>query len=95
MHGRFGYPGLFAAYNAGPTRYEKNLRTGRPLPAETRAYMHKRTGTRAETSTPAEKSLGTGLLFPLRSNRNIGPANEKARPGGAVFVPLRIGRAGQ
>lgn len=39
MYDRFGYPGLFAAYNAGPARYATHLATGRQLPAETRAYM--------------------------------------------------------
>ncbi len=39
MRERFGYPGLFAAYNAGPARYEQHLRTGKPLPAETQAYL--------------------------------------------------------
>jgi soluble lytic murein transglycosylase-like protein len=38
MYDRFGYPGLFAAYNAGPARYSASL-TGRPLPAETRDYL--------------------------------------------------------
>lgn len=41
MHGRFGAPGLFGAYNAGPSRYEAHLRDGRSLPAETRAYLAK------------------------------------------------------
>lgn len=31
--------GMLAAYNAGPTRYDEYLATGRPLPAETRAYV--------------------------------------------------------
>lgn len=35
---RYGSPGWIAAYNAGPGRYEAALR-GRPLPAETRAYV--------------------------------------------------------
>ncbi|MER9753961.1 lytic transglycosylase domain-containing protein [Mesorhizobium sp. M0166] len=38
LHDRFGSPGFLAAYNAGPARYEAYL-TGRPLPAETRAYV--------------------------------------------------------
>ena len=38
MHDRFGYPGLFAAYNAGPGRYAEHL-AGRPLPSETVAYL--------------------------------------------------------
>jgi soluble lytic murein transglycosylase-like protein len=39
MYDRFGYPGLFAAYNAGPARYAEHLATGRRLPAETLAYV--------------------------------------------------------
>jgi soluble lytic murein transglycosylase-like protein len=39
MHDRFGYPGLFAAYNAGPARYATHLRDRTPLPAETVAYL--------------------------------------------------------
>ena len=39
LYERFGTPGFLAAYNAGPTRYEDHLTTGRPLPAETGAYV--------------------------------------------------------
>jgi len=39
MLDRFGSPGFLAAYNAGPARYTDHLTTGRPLPAETRAYV--------------------------------------------------------
>ena len=38
LHDRYGSPGFLAAYNAGPSRYEQ-YRAGRPLPAETRAYV--------------------------------------------------------
>ena len=38
LHDRYGSPGFLAAYNAGPGRYEASL-NGRPLPAETRAYV--------------------------------------------------------
>lgn len=41
MYDRFGYPGLFAAYNAGPARYSDYLSQGRALPAETVAYVAK------------------------------------------------------
>jgi soluble lytic murein transglycosylase-like protein len=39
MLDRYGSPGFLAAYNAGPARYEDHLATGRPLPAETQAYL--------------------------------------------------------
>lgn len=36
---RYGAPGFLAAYNAGLARWEDHLTTGRPLPAETHAYL--------------------------------------------------------
>ena len=39
MYERFGYPGLFAAYNAGPDRFDAYLRDGAPLPDETWRYL--------------------------------------------------------
>jgi soluble lytic murein transglycosylase-like protein len=39
MYDRFGYPGAFAAYNAGPGRYSQSL-SGRPLPRETWTYVN-------------------------------------------------------
>lgn len=54
MYDRFGYPGCFAAYNAGPARYAA-VRAGRArLPAETVGYLSSITGTapRAAGATP-------------------------------------------
>lgn len=39
LYRRFGYPGLFGAYNAGPARYAAWLAGRAPLPGETRAYL--------------------------------------------------------
>ena len=39
MYDRFGVPGAFAAYNAGPGRLDTHLEKNRVLPNETRAYM--------------------------------------------------------
>jgi soluble lytic murein transglycosylase-like protein len=39
MVDRFGVPGAFGAYNAGPGRYAQSLRGGRVLPYETIAYL--------------------------------------------------------
>ena len=38
LHHKYGYPAMFAAYNAGPGRLEDHLK-GASLPAETRAYV--------------------------------------------------------
>jgi hypothetical protein len=40
MHDRYGnVTAMLAAYNAGPGRYDEHVSRGRPLPAETRAYL--------------------------------------------------------
>ena len=39
MYDRYGYPGFFAAYNAGPARFEDYLQRGVPLPEETVHYL--------------------------------------------------------
>lgn len=41
MYDSYGAVGMLAAYNAGPGRYEDWRDRGRPLPAETRAYVAK------------------------------------------------------
>lgn len=41
LYDRFGYPDLFAAYNAGPSRFEEFLFHGRPLPRATIAYVNR------------------------------------------------------
>lgn len=41
MLDRFGLPGAIAAYHAGPGRYADHLATGRRLPPETLAHVHR------------------------------------------------------
>lgn len=84
MHDRFGYPGLFAAYNAGPVRYARHLATGRPLPAETVAYMAAvggRPGPAADalpsSETPGLFALAPGVAAPVAWS---GPAARPADP---------------
>lgn len=55
MYDRFGYPGLFGAYNAGPARYSAYLAGRSGLPPETRAYMASVAGHR-ETGHPGSRA---------------------------------------
>lgn len=50
MYERFGHPGMFAAYNAGPARYAAYLEGRGRLPGETVAYLRKVAG---EPALPA------------------------------------------
>ena len=68
MYDRFGYPGLFAAYNAGPVRYARHLATGRPLPAETVAYMARVAGRRPGAAI-ARPAAASGLFAFARRER--------------------------
>ena len=65
LHRRFGYPGVFAAYNAGPARYEAHLRTGAPLPEETRRYIATLANAPGSASLPPAILSGTRLFFRL------------------------------
>jgi soluble lytic murein transglycosylase-like protein len=88
MYDRFGYPGLFAAYNAGPARYEEHLRTGKPLPAETRAYLEKLAQTPPDASKPPAVLSGKLLFFSLRTVKTTAPDTRNSVPSGDLFVPL-------
>lgn len=93
MYDRFGFPGLFAAYNAGPDRYEAHLERGKPLPRETVLYLKqlKAAGVSAAAmdqfkskSRPPKApkiSLGRELFF-LRDGVSAGGSS------GGILVPL-------
>ena len=88
MYDRYGYPGLFAAYNAGPGRYEEHLRAGQPLPAETRAYLDKLALTPPGASKPPAVLSGRLLFFHLRAVHS-GPSDDRnAAASGDPFEPL-------
>jgi hypothetical protein len=81
LHDRYGAPGFLAAYNAGPTRYEDHLTTGRPLPAETRAYVADvgpsiGVGALDHTMpvTAMPRAWTEAPLFAVRPNNNAQPA---------------------
>jgi soluble lytic murein transglycosylase-like protein len=75
MYDRFGYPGLFGAYNAGPTRYAAWLAGKRGLPSETVAYLSKVGGGAAKAGTPAS-SAPPPMLFAVRRNPSVTPRVE-------------------
>ncbi|NCC22575.1 MAG: lytic transglycosylase domain-containing protein [Alphaproteobacteria bacterium] len=74
MYERFGYPDMFAAYNAGPGRYEAFLNAEKTLPKETRDYLgkiQKSLARRAEF--PLSTASGTGMFYRLSSQEEVSP----------------------
>lgn len=89
MYERFGFPGLFAAYNAGPGRYEEHLRAGQPLPAETRAYLAALGSRRSAPPSARAVASGSPLFFTLRTTAADQPGSPDTSVSGGLFVPLR------
>ena len=72
MFDRFGYPGLFAAYNAGPGRYAAHIATGRALPTETRAYLAQVSGMPSGPSPARSQQQPPALFVALRTSNVSG-----------------------
>lgn len=88
MYDRYGFPGLFAAYNAGPERYDEYLHQGRPLPTETRTYLA--TVAQIDPGLLPSPSVASGsrLFFTLRTAADASSNADKASATTDLFVPL-------
>ena len=104
LYDRFGYPGLFAAYNAGPSRYSAFLDGARPLPPETLAYLRRASasasaGASADASARANMPARSGLFaalggpeamrLPVPAGAGLAaPAVKFPSRAAGLFVPL-------
>jgi len=101
MNDRFGYPALFAAYNAGAVRYEQSLRGGKSLPTETLAYIAEVEKTLSGTAESIPENplpsvqiaSGTRLFFRLSSVADSASGSENSVPSQGLFVPLTTQKA--
>lgn len=90
---RFGFPGAYAAYNAGPARYARHVEHGVPLPAETTAYMAGLAGgaspsarRRAPRGTPPAR-WQDAALFPAAARDDRAAAAPAASPDSPAASP--------
>lgn len=95
MFARFGWPGFFAAYNAGPERYADHLRTGLPLPLETQSYLAMIAQTDANPPPPSALPSGTRLFFTLRTVADASSNAYKTSVSSGLFIPLTTVPDGQ
>ena len=92
LYERFGRAGIFAAYNAGPERYQAYLDGHLPLPEETRAYLAALGNVASGISAEVPFASGSSLFFPL-SGRS--PQSTAVQPeADALFVPLNAAASG-
>lgn len=90
MYDRFGYPGLFGAYNAGPGRYRAHL-SGAPLPGETRAYLAKLTAGDARLMADA-RAPEPGLFVTNRARPDLAQGGQSGSQ--SLFAVRRDGAGG-
>lgn len=98
MFDRFGFPGLFAAYNAGPDRYEQHLQRGRPLPSETVSYLEelKAAGISAADMDAFTGKSRSGKAPEIPSGQSLFFLRNgvfATDPNGPIVVPLGSERA--
>jgi soluble lytic murein transglycosylase-like protein len=87
MYDRFGYPGLFAAYNAGPARYAGFLAGAHGLPNETRSYVAAIAPARLRRA--GTTSASPAGLFAVRADVTPAPRNPSPQwPPTGLFVAL-------
>ena len=77
MYDRFGYPGLFGAYNAGPARYRAHL-AGAALPGETAAYLVKVTAGDAASDRGVSPPK-SGLFVAVHGQPEVTPTPQNGR----------------
>lgn len=87
MYDRFGYPGLFAAYNAGPGRYAVSLAIGRRLPDETRLYLHRVLDRAGQVET--SPAVAPPPLFVVRHDRPEASVPGSSAPARSSLFALR------
>lgn len=89
MYDRFGYPGLFAAYNAGPGRYADYLAGHARPPAETAAYLARVAPPPSGQVTVPVLAAPPPSLFAVRRDVQADePARAKSAVGSSIFVAL-------
>ncbi len=75
LHGKYGYPAMFAAYNAGPGYLENHLQKGVALPQETRLYV-----------AGITKALGKGTEWLTAVNRSAAQLTLTAPDGRKIAL---------
>lgn len=89
MYDRFGYPGLFAAYNAGPARYADYLAGRSILPPETVGYLASVAPSPTGNLPPTTRTEPLPSIFAVRGNvQAVTPLAANSSRESSLFVAL-------
>ena len=94
LYGRFGRAGMFAAYNAGPERYQAYLDGNLPLPEETRAYLAALGNVLPDTAAEVTFTSGKDLFFPLSGQDPAITTTQPVPNSSTLFILLNPPEAG-
>lgn len=90
MYDRFGYPGLFGAYNAGPGAYAAYLAGTRRLSGETFAYLGT-VGGAARGDPPAQAATQSSLFVVRRDLADDQKPSVPCADPAVLFAVRRVG----
>lgn len=89
MYDRFGYPGLFGAYNAGPKRFADHLAGRGRLPSETVGYLATVAPARpGRAPAPVHRAAPPSIFAVRRDIRAVSPTEADPSPASSLFVAL-------
>lgn len=105
LKSKFGFPGMFAAYNAGPGKYQDHL-AGAVLPVETQNYADRVATFLGIAKTPRDTAIAKGASVPFTGPDGAALIVDAAKvksiraplPGeyaNGVNAVLRVGRKNQ
>lgn len=89
MYQRFGYPGLFGAYNAGPGAYAAYLAGRRALPRETLVYLAAVTGHAVLAGSPNPQAAPRPGLFVAQREGAVSPLPERKEMAPSLLFAVR------
>jgi soluble lytic murein transglycosylase-like protein len=82
LYEKYGFPKMFAAYNAGPGTIEARLASDRNLPDETRAYVSSIAHILGKNSSLSDAIAAPRLVKVIATAQSLNPLTTLTRPDG-------------
>jgi hypothetical protein len=90
LHGKYGYPAMFTAYNDGPGNYEQRTAKGSQFPAETQNYLTNATLVLGGPHTSATPAVAQATPISARAIDISALVNTAPAPTGVVTPAVDV-----